>query len=102
MLAITSELRKAKLSETGLSVLICIYEEGPQTIRGLAKTLGCSKPNITRAADRLEHFGYVERLPDTTDGRSIILKMSPAGKKYYIKLVRQMVQATVEPTAAAA
>lgn len=49
------------------------------TVRGIAVALGLSKPAISRALDRLGREGFVERLPDPNDHRSVIVNILPAG-----------------------
>ncbi len=53
------------------------------TVRGIAAALGLSKPAISRALDRLNREGFVERLTDPNDFRSIIVNILPAGWKMF-------------------
>lgn len=56
--------------------------QSAQTVRGLAKSMGVSRPAITRAADTLEKSKFLIRSPDKTDKRSVLLALTPAGKKF--------------------
>lgn len=74
---------KPDLSLRQLAVLLILAEETEmQTVRGLAHRLNVAKPAITRALDRLEQLGMVERVPDLRDRRSVLAQMLPAGWTY--------------------
>ena len=79
------------LSARQLAVLlVCCLEEGPHTVRGLAGTLGVSKPAITRAADRLEELDLAKRREDTRDRRSVLLTVTVSGRAFVRELGAQM------------
>jgi DNA-binding MarR family transcriptional regulator len=54
----------------------------PQTVRGMATDLNISKPAISRAADRLSAAGYLVREDDLADRRSVLLTITPNGKRF--------------------
>lgn len=58
-----------------------ILLDGTNTIRGLAAEIGCPKPSITRAIDRLEEEGYAARKDDQADRRSVLVDLTPKGRK---------------------
>ena len=62
--------------------LTCYLESDAQTVRGLANTLGVSKPAISRALDRLADFDLVRRKTDPLDRRSVLVQRTPAGNSY--------------------
>ncbi len=64
------------------ALLVCYLEDGPHTVRGLAKRMGVPKPAITRALDRLEQFDLTERRPDPSDRRSILIARTAGGHAY--------------------
>ncbi|MCB8884001.1 MarR family transcriptional regulator [Acidisoma cellulosilytica] len=71
------------LSLRALAVLlVCQSADEPQTIRGLAEFLSIPKPAVTRAADRLDAAELIRRRIDPADGRSVLLSISAAGKRY--------------------
>lgn len=71
------------LSARQLAMLMSIYlEDGPHTVRSLAKHLGVTKAAISRATDSLCKIGYIERKPDHRDKRSVILARTSAGIHY--------------------
>jgi len=51
----------------------------PHTVRGLAARLKISKPAVTRALDRLSALGFVKRMRDKGDRRSVIISRTVAG-----------------------
>ena len=64
-----------------LAVLMACKDE-KQTVRGLAARFDLHKPAITRAADKLEDMGIVKRAKDPSDGRSVFLSITAAGRKF--------------------
>ena len=51
------------------------------TQQELAERLLVTKGNVCGLLDRLERAGWVERRPDTSDGRANRLHLTPAGKR---------------------
>ena len=51
----------------------------PHTVRGLAAQLKMSKPAVTRALDRLSALGFVKRMRDKGDRRSVIITRTVDG-----------------------
>lgn len=70
-----------------LSILLHIYlVPPPHTVRGLASTLGVTKPVITRALDSMGSLGLVRRSRDERDRRNVIIKRTVDGALYLEKL----------------
>lgn len=70
-----------------ITVLLHIYlVPPPHTVRGLASTLGVTKPVITRALDTMGHLGLVKRERDPRDRRNVIIKRTVGGALYLEKL----------------
>ncbi|MBD8555332.1 winged helix-turn-helix transcriptional regulator [Rhizobium sp. CFBP 8762] len=68
------------------SILLHIYlVPPPHTVRGLATTLGVTKPVITRALDTMGEMGLVNRVRDERDRRNVIIKRTVAGALYLEK-----------------
>ncbi|MCY1665121.1 MarR family transcriptional regulator [Rhizobium sp. SL86] len=75
------------LSLRQLSILLQIYlVPPPHTVRGLAATLGVTKPVITRALDTMGALHLVDRERDDKDRRNVIIKRTLAGALYLEKL----------------
>jgi DNA-binding MarR family transcriptional regulator len=52
------------------------------TVRGMAEVMNVPKPAITRAVDRLQELGLVERRDDPDDRRSILVWLTDRGWKF--------------------
>ncbi|WP_137129675.1 MarR family winged helix-turn-helix transcriptional regulator [Rhizobium sp. FY34] len=75
------------LSLRQISILLHIYlVPPPHTVRGLAATLGVTKPVITRALDTMGTLQLVDRARDPDDRRNVIIKRTVAGALYLDKL----------------
>jgi DNA-binding MarR family transcriptional regulator len=71
------------LTARQLAVMLTVYKtDPPHTVRGLAATLGVSKPAITRAVDRLSRLGFVRRRRDETDRRNVLIQRTMKGSVY--------------------
>lgn len=70
------------LSEGRFQLLIRLYQaEGHQLPLGeVADALEVTPRNITGLVDHLERDGLVERVPDPNDRRSILGRLTPAGR----------------------
>ena len=73
------------LSIRQIAILLIIYlEPPPHTVRGLAATLGVTKPVITRALDSMGKLDLVTRRRDEADRRNVIIHP----RKYLAGLVQ--------------
>jgi DNA-binding MarR family transcriptional regulator len=79
--------RAPDLSPRQLSILISIYlEPPPHTVRALAKTLGVTKPVVTRALDTMGQQGLVARKRDPSDRRNVLVQRTVGGALYLERL----------------
>nr|WP_311132526.1 MarR family transcriptional regulator [Nonomuraea gerenzanensis] len=69
-----------KLSFTTLSVLDTLAQRGPLRLTDLTRTEQVSQPGITQLVTRLEREGLVERRPDPSDGRAVLVHITEAGR----------------------
>jgi len=70
-----------------VAILLHIYlVPPPHTVRGLAATLGVTKPVITRALDTMGHLGFVRRIRDERDRRNVVIKRTVEGALYVERL----------------
>lgn len=69
------------------SVLVRL-EEAPRTNSELADIERVSAPSMKRTTSALVELGYVSRADDPTDGRQVILSLTPEGQKV-LKRVRR-------------
>ncbi len=55
--------------------------EGGSRLTDLAEQAGIAKPSAAFLIDQLERSGYVERVPDPTDGRARLIKVAARGRR---------------------
>lgn len=71
------------LTNRQMALLLLVYlDEGPHTVRGLARALNVSKPVITRALNRLGSLGYLRRERDDADKRNIFVVQTSEGADF--------------------
>jgi DNA-binding MarR family transcriptional regulator len=73
-------------SETGLTaerleLLALLDHEGPLTSGSLSEALGVTRPAISRMVTGLESQGLVRRSANIFDGRSVVSRITPAGRR---------------------
>jgi DNA-binding MarR family transcriptional regulator len=68
------------LSRPAYALLRRIDEHGPATLGDLARATGMDAASTGRQVRRLEELRFVERAPDTTDGRVITVSITGAGR----------------------
>jgi|SRR5690606_28663678 DNA-binding MarR family transcriptional regulator len=71
------------LTVTQLSALTTLQLAGAMTPRELADTERVRPPTMTKIVARLEERGLVQRTPHPTDGRQVILSVTPAGQEVH-------------------
>jgi len=73
------------LSARQMALMLCVYlDDGPHTVRGLAKYLKISKPAISRALDRLGELSYIRRERDDLDRRNVLVQRTPEGAAFLL------------------
>lgn len=71
------------LSARQMAILTTVYmEAGPHTVRSLAQRLQITISPVTRALDTLGRYGLVDRAPDPTDKRSVLVQRTAQGSRY--------------------
>ena len=77
---IADGLARVGLSYAKYEVLKMLADAGaPVTLSGLAEGAACARSNITQIVDRLELEGFVRRVDDPTDRRSVRAELTDAG-----------------------
>jgi DNA-binding MarR family transcriptional regulator len=71
-------LRRTGLRPGQELVLMTLWEQGPQRMTDLVRTLGTDAPSMTRSIARLEKAGFVRRGPSPTDGRVTVVEATDA------------------------
>jgi DNA-binding MarR family transcriptional regulator len=61
--------------------VLCRLEDAPRTNSELADIERVSAPSMKRTTAGLVEHGYVDRADDPTDGRQVILSLSPEGRR---------------------
>lgn len=69
--------------------VLCRLEEAPRTPRELADNEKVSAPSMTRTVNGLVGRGLVVRADDPTDGRQVILSLTPGAKTVLRDIRRQ-------------
>jgi DNA-binding MarR family transcriptional regulator len=88
--AVEARLERS-LESTGLSLAkLGVLHHLANTERSLplgqlAERLSCVKSNVTQLVDRLESDGYVRRVADPEDRRSVLAEITPAGREAYAR-----------------
>ncbi|MFD5650478.1 MULTISPECIES: MarR family winged helix-turn-helix transcriptional regulator [unclassified Streptomyces] len=71
--------RTGGLSTAASSTLARLSREGPQRLTELARAEGVSQPNMTQLVTRLERAGLARRTADASDGRGVLVAVTPTG-----------------------
>lgn len=71
------------LSARQMALMLTVYlTPPPHTVRSLSVAMNVSKPAITRALDRLSHYGLIKRKIDAEDRRSVLLQRTVKGSVF--------------------
>ncbi|CAM5278846.1 MarR family transcriptional regulator OS=Streptomyces tendae OX=1932 GN=GUR47_22725 PE=4 SV=1 [Streptomyces tendae] len=71
--------RTGGLSTAASSTLARLSREGPRRLTELARAEGVSQPNMTQLVTRLARAGLVRRTADASDGRGVLVAVTPTG-----------------------
>lgn len=81
------------LTNRQMALMLVVYlTPGPHTVRGLANTLGVSKPVITRALNTLGALGYLRRVRDEADRRNVFVAKTKTGQDFLESFERNIEQ----------
>ena len=61
-------------------ILALLFRKGEATMHEIAAFARRTKPTTTILVDKLEALGYIARVPSTTDARSVVVRLTPAGE----------------------
>ena len=80
--ALTAYVRSSESDMTArqqaVLMTVCLTP-GPHTVRGLSADLNIAKPAVTRALDVLTKLGFIKRIPDENDLRSVHIERTVQG-----------------------
>ncbi len=68
------------VSSSTITTLDALAVNGPLRISDLAEREAISQPGMTSLVNRLEAAGQAERVPDPTDGRAALVRITEAGR----------------------
>jgi DNA-binding MarR family transcriptional regulator len=69
------------MSDARLSVLVVLFNLGPQTLGSLSEHERVTPPSMNRTINSLVEAGLVTRVSDATDGRKVTIDLSPEGRR---------------------
>lgn len=85
----SDNIRSYNLTPPQFGALECLGHLGPMTLGNLTRKHLVSGGNTTVVIDNLEKIGYVERIPNPADRRSIRVQLTSKGKKVFDEIFPQ-------------
>ena len=88
----SAELSRLFLTRTTVCVsrtevgVLRVLRSGPRRITELAAEERVTQPAITLLVNRLAERGWVERIPDSRDGRAVLVSLTAAGEEVFERL----------------
>ena len=76
---LSSRARTGELSNARYNVMRAVLNRGPERMSRIASAVGISPRSLTDLVDALAHDGYVRRLADPHDRRSVLIELTPEG-----------------------
>ena len=77
----TERLHGAEVSLGQIGVIARLHCDGDLSIGALAESEGVKPPSMTRTVASLEERGLVRRRPHASDGRQVVVTLTPEGKR---------------------
>ncbi len=77
------DIARYELTQPQFGVLECLGHLGPMPIGELCRKMLVSGGNMTVVIDNLERNGLVERSHDPDDRRTIFVRLTPKGRRYF-------------------
>jgi DNA-binding MarR family transcriptional regulator len=87
------------MSSSAVSTLVTLELGGPLRITDLAEREQLTQPGMTTLVNRLEHDDYAERVPDPTDGRATLVRLTQTGRAFIARLRAERTQALLAEVA---
>ena len=75
----SSRARTGELSNARYNVMRAVLSHGPERMSRIASAVGISPRSLTDLVDALAGDGYIRRLSDPHDRRSVLLELTPTG-----------------------
>jgi DNA-binding MarR family transcriptional regulator len=80
------------MSSSAVSTLVTLERTGPARISDLAEREQLTQPGMTTLVNRLEQDRYAERVPDPTDGRATLVRLTEVGRAFITQQRRARTQ----------
>ncbi len=87
------------MSSSAVSTLVTLERTGPARISDLAEREQLTQPGMTTLVNRLEQDRYAERVPDPTDGRATLVRLTDTGRAFIAQQRRDRTQALLAEVA---
>lgn len=79
--ALAAELAELGLPASEINVLANLGDGEARTVSRLATDVGSRPTTMTTILDRLESRGWIERTPHPSDRRSLVVELTPDGRR---------------------
>jgi DNA-binding MarR family transcriptional regulator len=80
--ALDDELADLGLSAAEINALACFAGAGSRTVRELVAATAQRPSTLTGVLDRLERRGLIERTTNPADRRTVLVRLTPAGRTH--------------------
>jgi DNA-binding MarR family transcriptional regulator len=80
--ALDDALADLGLSAAEINALACFGDSGTATVRDLVAATAQRPSTLTGVLDRLERRGLIERGANPADRRSVLVRLTPAGRSH--------------------
>lgn len=85
-----------EVTAPGMGILGVLERGGPQRVSVVARRAGMVGTLVSRELRGLERAGYVARRADGSDGRAVVVSLTPRGRDAYRRLRAASVEAAAE------
>lgn len=82
------------VSVTQCYALDALVRSGPRTLNELAAALYLDKSTASRVVTTLQRKGYVTRQTHPTDGRAVLVSLTPNGERVHARIQKDLVDET--------
>lgn len=72
-------------------LLVCLSHFPELTAQDIANISRRPRNTVSRSVHRMVAEGYIERVPDSDDGRQALLRITPAGRALHLKAAQYLI-----------
>lgn len=91
-------LKDEGMTVTQYETLLSLVEGGPLRQVEVVERLGSDKGSVPRILDRLEREGMARRVPNKHDARSVMVEITPEGKRKMVHVLEKIRKVTRDLT----